>query len=318
MIPALARPALIPLSLPPSVASALTLIESDSETKERPRPNIGGQAVIEGVMMRNGERVVVAVRRPRSGEIVLRELRPFQTWRKLSKVPFVRGVYNLFDILVLGIKALNLSANLSLEEEGEKFGALELSLTLALALGIAVGGFFILPLWLTDLFAGRAVAGGILFAFLEGLIRIALILLYLLGITLFKDIRRVLQYHGAEHKSIQTFEHSEELTPENARKYRTFHSRCGTSFLLLVAVIAVLVFSLVGNPPLLWKALSRLLLLPFIAGFSYEVLMFAARHAESPWLRPLIAPGLWLQRLTTREPDDSQLEVALTALKAVL
>ncbi len=281
------------------------------------RPHLGGQAVIEGVMMRNGERVVVAVRRPKSGEIVIQEIRPFQAWRKLSKIPFLRGVYNLFEILVLGIKALNLSANLALEEgEAEKFGPLEFSISLILALGIAVGGFFILPLWLTNLFASRS--SGMLFAFLEGLIRIAIFLIYLWGITLLRDIRRVLEYHGAEHKSIHTFEHGEELTVENAKQYGTRHPRCGTSFLLLVAVIAILVFSLVGNPPLPWKVLSRILLLPVIAGFSYEALLFSGRHANSRWLRPLIAPGLWLQRLTTREPDENQLEVALAAVKAVL
>jgi uncharacterized protein YqhQ len=280
------------------------------------KPNVGGQAVIEGVMMRNGEKVVVAVRRPGSGEIVVRELRPFQSWRKLSKVPFVRGVYNLFDILVLGIKALNLSANLALEEQEEKFGPLEFTVTLVLALGIAIGGFFILPLWLTNLFASQS--AGLLFAFLEGLIRIAIFLVYLWAITLLKDIRRVLEYHGAEHKSIYTYERGEELTPENAKKYETLHARCGTSFLLLVAVIAILVFSLVGNPPLLWKILSRILLLPVVAGVAYEAVLFSGRHAESKWLRPLIAPGLWLQRLTTREPDEAQLEVALVALKAVL
>jgi uncharacterized protein YqhQ len=280
------------------------------------KPNVGGQAVIEGVMMRNGERVAVAVRRPGDGEIVVRELRPFRLWRRLSKIPFIRGVYNLFDILVLGIKALNLSANLALEEEDEKFGPLEFTLTLILSFGIAIGGFFILPLWLTNLFASES--SGLLFAFLEGVIRTAIFLLYLWGITLLKDIRRVLEYHGAEHKSIYTFEHGEELTPENAKKYTTLHPRCGTSFLLLVAIVAIIVFSLVGNPPLFWKILSRILLLPVVAGISYEMLMFSGRHADSRWLRPLIVPGLWLQRLTTREPDDSQLEVALTALKEVL
>ncbi|MGQ9477068.1 MAG: DUF1385 domain-containing protein [Candidatus Bipolaricaulia bacterium] len=284
--------------------------------EHEPRPHLGGQAVIEGVMMRNGERVVVAVRRPKSGEIVIQEIRPFQAWRKLSQIPFLRGVYNLFEILVLGIKALNLSANLALEGEAEKFGPLELAISLILALGIAIGGFFILPLWLTNLFASRS--SGMLFAFLEGLIRIAIFLIYLWGITLLRDIRRVLEYHGAEHKSIHTFEHGVELTVENAKHYGTRHARCGTSFLLLVAVIAILVFSLVGNPPLPWKVLSRILLLPVIAGFSYEALLFSGRHANSRWLRPLIAPGLWLQRLTTREPDESQLEVALAAVKAVL
>lgn len=280
------------------------------------KPNVGGQAVIEGVMMRNGERVVVAVRQPVSGEIVIRELKPFQMWRKLSRIPFLRGVYNLFDILVLGIKALNLSANLALEEQEERFGPLEFTVTLALALGIAIGGFFILPLWLTNLFARES--AGLLFAFVEGLIRIALFLLYLWAITWLKDIRRVLEYHGAEHKSIYAYERGEELTPENAKKYETLHARCGTSFLLLVAVIAILIFSLVGNPPLMWKILSRVLLLPVVAGVAYEALMFSGRHADSKWLRPLIRPGLWLQRLTTREPDEKQLEVALAALKAVI
>lgn len=280
------------------------------------KPTIGGQAVIEGVMMRNGERVAVAVRRPGDKAIVTRQLQPFQALRGLSKVSFIRGVYNLFDILVLGIKALSLSADLALEEQDERFGPLEFTLTLLLSLGIAIGGFFILPLWLTNLFARES--SGIAFAFLEGLIRTAIFLVYLWGITLLKDIRRVLEYHGAEHKSIYAYERDEELSPENARRYSTLHARCGTSFLLLVVVISIVVFSLVGNPPLLWKILSRILLLPVVAGVSYEALMFSGRRSDSPWLRPVIAPGLWLQRLTTREPDDSQLEVALTALKAVL
>ncbi|MFQ6090198.1 MAG: DUF1385 domain-containing protein, partial [Candidatus Bipolaricaulia bacterium] len=194
------------------------------------KPTIGGQAVIEGVMMRNGERVAVAVRRPGDKAIVTRQLQPFQALRGLSKVSFIRGVYNLFDILVLGIKALSLSADLALEEQDERFGPLEFTLTLLLSLGIAIGGFFILPLWLTNLFARES--SGIAFAFLEGLIRTAIFLVYLWGITLLKDIRRVLEYHGAEHKSIYAYERDEELSPENARRYSTLHARCGTSFLL--------------------------------------------------------------------------------------
>jgi len=280
------------------------------------RPLVGGQAVIEGVMMRCGERVSVAVRRPGSGEIVTCELRPFRRGRRLSKIPFIRGVYNLFDVLVLGVKALNLSANLALEEEEGSFGPLELALTLTLAMGIAIGGFFILPLWLVNLFASET--GAVLFNLMEGAIRTGIFLLYLWGISLLREIRRVFEYHGAEHKSIHTFEHGEELTPQNARKYTTLHPRCGTSFLLLVVVISILVFSLVGNPPLPWKILSRVLLLPVVAGLSYELLMLSGRHTSSRWVRALSAPGLWLQRLTTREPDDRQLEVALTALRAVL
>lgn len=266
--------------------------------------------------MRNGDRISVAVRRGSDRQIVTRELKPLQALTRLRAIPFIRGVFNLLEILILGIKALNLSAELALEEEEQGFGTLELAVTLVLALGIAIGGFFVLPLYLTNLFARSSNA--FLFNLLEGGMRMGVFLLYLYGISLMKDVRRVFEYHGAEHKSIYAYENGEELTPEHARKYRTLHPRCGTAFLLTVVVISILVFSLAGNPSLLLKIASRILLLPVVAGLSYEVLMYSGRHSDKRWVKWIAAPGLWLQRLTTREPSDDQLEVALVALKQVV
>ncbi len=279
---------------------------------------VGGQAVIEGVLMRNGDDVSVAVRRSSDGEIVVEELEPRDKFQRLSEIPFIRGIFNLYDMMSTGIRALNLSAEIALEEEEEDFGTTETVLTTGIAFLVAIGFFVILPVWATNNLWGLSEANPFLFNLVEGFIRIGFFLLYLAGITFFEDIKRVFQYHGAEHKSVYAYENDRDLTVEEAREYSTLHPRCGTAFLMIVLIVAILTFSLVGNPPILLKITSRLLLLPVVAGVSYEILKFSGRHADNPLLKPFLMPGLALQNITTREPSDDQLEVALRAIKHVV
>lgn len=279
---------------------------------------VGGQAVIEGVLMRNEDDISVAVRRVSDGEIVVRNLEPREKFKGLSEIPFIRGLFNLYDMLSTGIRALNLSAEIALEEEEEDFGAREAILTTGLALLISIGFFVILPVWATNNLWGLSEANAFLFNLVEGLIRIGLFLLYLLAITFFEDIKRVFEYHGAEHKSVYAYEDGKELAVDEAKDYSTLHPRCGTAFLMIVLVVAILTFSLVGNPPILIKIASRILLLPVVAGVSYEILRFSGRHTDNPFLRPFLMPGLMLQKITTREPSEDQIEVALVALKQVV
>ena len=280
-------------------------------------PPVGGQAVIEGVMMQNGDRIAVAVRRESDGKIIVRDLSSRIRFKRLGKLPFVRGLFRLYDMLSLGIRALNLSAKIAFPEE-EQMGKNGTILTFALAMVIAIGGFVVLPLYLTNNIPGLRVGNSILFNLVEGLIRIVFFLTYLFIISRMKEIRRVFQYHGAEHKTVYTYEAKEELTVENAQKHTTLHPRCGTAFLMIVLVIAILIFSIAGNPVLWLKILSRLLLLPIVAGISYEALRFSGRNYENHlWVRLLIKPGLWLQRVTTAEPTDDMVEVAIASLKRV-
>lgn len=286
--------------------------------------NIGGQAVIEGVMMRAPRSVAIAVRRP-SGEIVVRkeEAIPLSERYPVVKLPIVRGAVALFQSLIVGIKALNFSANEALvEEEGaekEELSPLAMGGTMAVAFGFGILLFFILPLYLTKLLVPLIGSSNIVFNMVDGAIRVAVFLLYIWSISRMKDIQRVFQYHGAEHKSIFAFEAGEELTVANVRKYSCLHPRCGTSFLLIVMLVSIVIFSLI---PKLWpfylKAGARVVFLPLIAGVSYELLRWSAKNDRSPLVRMVIAPGLALQRLTTREPDDSQLEVAIRSMEEAL
>jgi uncharacterized protein YqhQ len=277
----------------------------------------GGQAVIEGVMMRGKQVMVTAIRHP-NGEIVAnpRSLSTLYTgkWRKM---PLVRGVIALIEAMVLGIQTLMYSANVALEEEDTKLSGWATWGTVLVALAFAVGVFFMLPLFLTNLLRDY-VASSILFNLIEGLIRVIIFIAYLLIISRMNDIRRVFAYHGAEHKAINTYEAGEPLDVEHARKFTTANPRCGTSFLFAVLVIAIIVFSLVGKPSIGYMALSRILLLPVVAALGYEFIYFTARHCNNIVIKAISAPGLWLQSLTTREPDDSQLEVGLASLKKVL
>jgi uncharacterized protein YqhQ len=284
--------------------------------------NIGGQAVLEGVMMRAPRSLAIAVRRP-DGVISVKSetVVPLSERFPIVKLPILRGAVALFSSLITGIKALNFSANEALAEEEEKqeISSWAIGGTMAMAFGFGIILFFIMPLYLTKLMVPIIGSSNIAFNLVDGVIRVAVFLIYIIGISRMSDIQRVFQYHGAEHKSIFTFEAGEELIVENVRKYSCLHPRCGTSFLLIVMLVSIVVFSLI---PKLWpfylKAGSRVILLPLIAGLSYEVLKWTAKHGDNPLVKLLIAPGLALQRLTTREPDDSQIEVAIKSMQVAL
>ncbi|MCM0081202.1 DUF1385 domain-containing protein [Geomonas sp. Red32] len=285
--------------------------------------NIGGQAVLEGVMMRAPRSLAIAVRRP-DGEISVKSetVVPLSERFPITKLPIVRGAVALFSSLITGIKALNFSANEALpEEEGKKeeLSGWAIGGTMAFAFGFGILLFFIMPLYLTKLMVPVIGGSNIAFNLVDGVIRVAVFLVYIISISRMKDIQRVFQYHGAEHKSIFTFEAGEELTVENVKKYSCLHPRCGTSFLLIVMLVSILVFSLIPKLwPFYFKAGARIVLLPMIAGLSYEVLKWTAKRENNPFVRMLIAPGLALQRLTTREPDDSQIEVAIKSMQVAL
>jgi uncharacterized protein YqhQ len=294
--------------------------------------SVGGQAVLEGVMMRSPRNMTVAVRTP-SGEIAMKR-DPLKllsdSWRFL-KWPVVRGTVTLFSSLALGMKALNFSAECAMEDE--KKGADEapdkgvwtdimMGATMVFSLGVGLLLFFYLPLQLTELLKDVIPAtreSSLAFNLVDGVIRVIIFLAYIAAITRMKDIRRVFEYHGAEHKAIYAYEAGGELTVESARKYPRLHPRCGTSFLLVVMALSILVFSFIPKDALLYeKALARLALIPLVAGLSYEFIKFSARKKENRLVSALVRPGLWLQNLTTREPSDDQIEVAISALKEAL
>lgn len=290
--------------------------------------NIGGQAVLEGVMMRAPRALAIAVRRP-SGEIVVKReaMPPLSERYPIVKLPLVRGAVALVTSLVIGIKALNFSANEAIEEEVDEQGeskkeeltswALAGTMTVAFVFGI--GLFFFLPLYLTKLLVPVIGDNNVVFNLVDGLIRVVIFLLYIWGIARMKDIQRVFQYHGAEHKTIFAFENGEELSLESVKKYSRLHPRCGTSFLLIVMLVSIAVFSLIPKLwPFAFKALARVVLLPLIAGISYEFLKWSAKNDHHPLVKLVITPGLALQRLTTREPDDDQLEVAIRSVQEAL
>jgi uncharacterized protein YqhQ len=282
------------------------------------RRQVGGQAVIEGVMMRGVSHWSVAVRRPDSS-IALHfwSLRSLMQRYPVLKLPFLRGMVALGESLVLGIRALTISANESLGEEQEPLGKKEMAFTITLAVVLAVGLFFLAPLGLTRLFRDQ-LGTGMLFWLAEGVIRVLIFLLYLVFITRIPDLRRVFEYHGAEHMTIHALEHGEELSPENCAKYATVHVRCGTSFLLIVMVVSILVFAVVRWPAWYWLILSRILLVPVIVAISYEAVRLAGRFERNVLVRVIMAPGLLLQRMTTRTPDRGQIEVAIEALRKIV
>jgi len=290
---------------------------------------VGGQAVIEGVMMRSPKFISIAIRKS-SGEIIVKK-EPYISLVKRVKflnIPIIRGVVVLFETLYIGIKALSFSANEAIEEEQAKeiqkaqrrkgkevFIDLWLFLMVIVGVGLGVLLFFYLPLFLTELFG---ISGGFLFNLVDGTIRMSIFLAYIWLITLWKDMRRIFEYHGAEHKSIHTLEAGEELVVENAKKYPTLHARCGTSFLLVVMVVSIAVFMFLGRPKNLTDRLVRFSFIPLIAGISYELVKLSAKVKNKNLAKVLIAPGLWLQRMTTKEPDEEQLKVAIAALKNAL
>jgi uncharacterized protein YqhQ len=281
------------------------------------RPPIGGQAVIEGVMMQNGDRVAVAVRRLDTKAIVVRPLPVNRRFPRLGRTPFLRGTFRLYDTMALGMRALNVSTQVAYpdEEQLSKGGTF---FAFLLAMIVGVGAFIVLPLFIANSVSWLRLGNSIVFNLVEGLIRLAFFFVYIAVIRwLVKDILRVFQYHGAEHKVVHTYESDEDLTTENAKKHTTLHPRCGTAFLMTVFVVAILVFSLAGNPALWLKILSRILLLPVVAGISFEAQRFTGLHFDRRWVRILGQPGMWLQRLTTAEPSDDMIEVAIAALKEV-
>lgn len=282
--------------------------------------SVGGQAVIEGVMMRGPGKIAVAVRKP-NGEITvdLKDAGSVSDRYPILKKPFLRGVVSLVESLSYGMKALSFSAQASGEEEEgeESMSSLELAGIIAVSVGLAVLLFVVLPTGAMKLLQNEGFSPMVL-NLCEGLLRLGIFLLYIWGISRQKDIQRVFQYHGAEHKTIYTYEHGLPLRVENVRPFSTLHPRCGTNFLMIVMLISIFIFTFLGWPSLWERILSRILLMPVVAGISYEIIRFAGKHMDKPWVRAAILPGLALQKLTTRQPDDDQIEVAIASLKAVL
>jgi len=282
----------------------------------------GGQAVIEGVMMRSPSSWAVAVRTP-EGDIteVIRAIESPMKRRRIWRLPVVRGIIALGESLAIGFKALAISANVMTQERDEngeiktQIGRAQLIFSFAIAIGFALMLFKVGPALLTSWLPIDSTG---VFVIVEGVIRVTVFIVYIALVSLLPDLRRVFQYHGAEHKTINALEAGAELTPTSVQKYSLIHPRCGTAFLLWVMVIAIFVFAFVGRPALHWLILSRILLLPVIAGLAYEVIRFAGKHQSNRVLMTLLAPGLWLQRLTTREPTLDQIEVSIQALQRVL
>jgi uncharacterized protein YqhQ len=284
---------------------------------------VGGQAVLEGVMMRGPGNWAVAVRTP-SGSIaqVSRTIDSAMGRHWALRLPIVRGVMALGESLAIGFRALAISANYAAQDENADGEEVETELSrgalifaFAIAIGFAVMLFKVTPALITDWLPIRSTGW---FVIVEGAIRVTIFVLYLALISLLPDLRRVFQYHAAEHKAINAYEAGEELEPEIVQRYSLIHPRCGTAFLLWVMVIAVFVFAFFGRPAWYWLVATRILLLPLIAGLAYELIRFAGRHQQNRVLMTILAPGLWLQRLTTREPSLDQLEVSIRALQEVL
>ena len=296
--------------------------------------SIGGQAILEGVMMRGPEKIATAVRKS-DGEIVIdiKDVNSFVVRHKLNKIPIVRGVVSFVESMVTGVKCLMFSADqVDLEDDesmepsrfekwltdklGDKIKDIAIYFAVVVALCFSVGLFMILPTIIAGFF-GYFVHSRIALNLIEGVVKLSIFLIYLWAVSHMSDIRRVFEYHGAEHKTIAAYEAGEELTSKNAAKYTRLHPRCGTSFLLIVMVISILMFSLFSWSNVWLRICYRLLLLPVVAGISYEIIKFAGKHPTGV-VGFLTKPGLWLQKITTREPDESQLEVAIAAMKAVI
>ena len=277
----------------------------------------GGQAVIEGVMMKGLNKLAIAVRKPDNSIVVKkRDLTPLSDKFKVFGWPFIRGVVALFSSLILGMQSLTFAAN-QVTEEDEELTPLEMGLTILVSLGLAILLFVALPAGIIALIQ-EYIEYNVVLNLIEGLIKVSAFLLYIVAISRLDDIKRVFMYHGAEHKVIHNYESGKELSVENAREFTTMHARCGTNFIFIVIILSILFFSFFGRPPLLYRILYHLLLLPVIAGTSYEVIKLAGGEEVNPVIKVLATPGLWLQKLTTSEPEDDMLEVAITALKGVL
>lgn len=291
------------------------------------KTSIGGQAVIEGVMMKGPEDIAIAVRKP-DGEIALQKEKLKSNRKNISKIPIVRGMFAFVDSMVIGVKALTFSAEFFEEEEEKEKEEKKPSkldefmeknmivIAVVLSVAFSAGLFILLPTLVVSLLKG-VTKTPLLMNLVEGIVRIAIFIGYIALISRMKDIARVFEYHGAEHKTIFCYESGEELTVENVRKHKRLHPRCGTSFLFIVMIVSILLFSFFRWPSLPVRLITRIALLPVVAGISYEIIKWAGR-SDSKLVCAVSAPGLWLQKITTREPDDSQIEVAIMALKNVL
>jgi uncharacterized protein YqhQ len=298
-------------------------VEQGRLTASRDAP-VGGQAVLEGVMMRGVTTWAVAVRKPPDGDRELGDIGvqtfPIESWnrrRRIYRWPVIRGVVALVESLAIGIRALGISANAQLPGEEQEISGGAWIGTVAVAAVFAIGLFFVVPVGVTSLIKGQ-LGSSVAFWAVEGVLRTAIFLGYLLLLSRVKDLKRVFEYHGAEHKVISCYEASDELTPERARLYSRFHPRCGTSFLLIVMIMAIFVFAPVGLPAWWILVLTRIVGVPLIAGLSFEVIKWAGRNRRRAWVRAVMYPGMQLQRLTTAEPDLDQLAVSISSLKAVL
>jgi len=278
----------------------------------------GGQAVVEGVMMRGQDHWAVAVREP-AGDIYVEshDVDSLAARQKIWRAPFFRGILVLGQSLRIGIRALMIASNHATDED-EELTSTQIGIALTIALVAFVVIFVLGPttlfVWLQD----QVHAHGVLVNVAEGVFRVGLFVGYLWVLGRTKDIHRVFEYHGAEHKTIAAYEHHDELVPERIDRYAKEHVRCGTNFLIIVMIITVFVFSLFGTPPLLWRLLSRVIAIPIIAGLAYEALRLGARFPDSVWMRALMRPGIWLQKITTQEPDASQIAVAVASFREVL
>jgi len=278
----------------------------------------GGQALIEGVMMRHENKIAAAVRRA-DKEILIQEQYhvPLARRYKFLGLMFVRGSVSLIEMLIIGMKCLMFSAEQALTENDKKPQGWEMPISILISFGAAFFFFIVVPAYCFSLLKG-VISSTFLLNIIEGCIRLGLFLCFLISTLLMEDMRRVFMYHGAEHKTVFAWEDGQELTIENVRNYSTRHPRCGTSFILVVMIVSILVFSLLGRPDFLHRVLYKLLLLPVVAGISYEVIRFTGKHRDLRWVRILSWPGLFLQRITTREPTDDQIEVAIAAMQKVI
>jgi uncharacterized protein YqhQ len=310
-----------------AAAPGVVAPEGEQLQAQRDAP-VGGQAVLEGVMMRGVSHWAVAVRKPvpedAPDEVVLGEIEveEFPLTSVLKKhralrLPIIRGVVALVESLGIGFKALGISANAQLDEDEEDISGGMWAGTIVVALAFAIGLFFVVPVGLTSLIKDQ-LDSSFLFWLVEGIVRTSIFLGYLWLLSRMRDLRRVFEYHGAEHKTISNFEAGLPLTPENAQRFSRLHPRCGTSFLLIVMIVAIFVFAPIGLPAWYWLVLTRILGVPLIAGISFEIIKFAGKNRRRRWVQLLMWPGMQLQKLTTREPDLEQLAVAIAALEAVL
>ncbi|MDO8886090.1 DUF1385 domain-containing protein [Candidatus Oleimmundimicrobium sp.] len=283
------------------------------------KAQVGGQAVLEGVMMRGKENWVLAVRKP-SQEIVTeeRKINSFSKKYPILKLPLIRGVVGVIEMLVIGTKAISLSAELATEgDEDVEISSKEMTISIFLAFVFGLLIFVVLPSWITVLLKEH-LSSGVITSLFEGSLKAIIFLIYLIFISCFKDIRRVFEYHGAEHKTIHAYESGDELTPQAASKYSPLHVGCGTAFMLIALTVLIFIFAFLGRPPLVWRIISHLLLVPLVIGISYELIKLARKYKDSFLVKIVLAPGLWLQKLTTRDPSVDQLEVAIFSLKKLL